>query len=162
MLTKGVFWALHTRHLQNGTAPGCIAPFPKDTKHRCLYISLPRQEIVTIISFHLGRFAAGQVHTLIVPRLEYSPHLTGTRCARFLELLASTYGPGPYAPGPYGPMLQDHIWNAHCSRNMLLEQYAFQIFSWSIFDWEYSSRILMVQEHMVQDHMVLDHKLRQN
>ena len=44
-------------------------------------------------------------------------------------------------------MLQDHIWNAYCSRSMfamLLEQYAFQIWSWSIFDLE----------------MVLDHKLK--
>ena len=35
-------------------------------------------------------------------------------------------------------MLQNHIWNAHCSRSMFaiifLEQFAFQIWSWSIFD----------------------------
>ena len=34
-------------------------------------------------------------------------------------------------------MLQDHIWNVHCSREhvcyVLLEQYAFHIWSWSIF-----------------------------
>ena len=73
-------------------------------------------------------------------------------------------------------MLQDHIWNAHCSRTifemltayrsmfaMLLEQYAFQIWSWSIFDLENSLRLWMVEDHMVlmvQDHMVLDHKSR--
>ena len=28
MLKKGVFWALHTRHLQNGTAPPGILPSP--------------------------------------------------------------------------------------------------------------------------------------
>ena len=41
-------------------------------------------------------------------------------------------------------MLQDHIWNEHCSRSMFvmhLEQNAFQIRSWSIFTLEYSSRL---------------------
>ena len=58
---------------------------------------------------------------------------------RFWEILASTYeyDPGPYDPGPLGPygpgfylkefsksnMLQDHIWNALCSRS---------IWSWTI------------------------------
>ena len=46
-----------------------------DTKRCCLYykallpILLPRQEIVTIISLHLERFATGQVHALSALRL---------------------------------------------------------------------------------------------
>ena len=59
---------------------------------------------------------------------------------RFCEILALTYGPGPYGPGPSEPwswtihnlkefsklnMLQDHIWNPHCSGIM------FAICSWS-------------------------------
>ena len=78
--------------------------------------------------------------------------------------LASTSGPGPYGPGPLNlkefsntNMLQDHIWNAHCSRSM------FTICSWSsmLFKYgpgayltyriEYSSRLLMVQDHVVLD-----------
>ena len=94
-------------------------------------------------------------------------------------ILAASYGPGPLGPYGSGPfiiwknfsksnMLQDHIWNAHCSIMkehvcyMLLEQYAFQILSWSTFNLEIFFN-LTIQDHkvpMVQDHMVLDHKSR--
>ena len=66
-------------------------------------------------------------------------------------------------------MLQDHIWNKHCSRSMFaicswssVDFKSFQIWSW-LFDLEYSTRLLMVQDHkvlMVQDHMVLDHMVQ--
>ena len=65
-----------------------------------------------------------------------------TYSERFLEILASTYAPGPYLKCT---LLQEHV-------------YAFQIWSWSIFNLEYSSRLLMVQDHKVL--MVQDHKSR--
>ena len=52
-------------------------------------------------------------------------------------------------------MLQDHIWNALCSRSMFAvcswssRPYAFQMWSWSIFNLQYSSNLLTVQDHKV-------------
>ena len=76
----------------------------------------------------------------------------------FLEIWASTCGPGPYGPRPLNlkefsksNILLDHIWNAHCSRSM------FTICSWSsmLFKYgpgayltyriEYSSRLLTLK-----------------
>ena len=48
---------------------------------RCCLLSLPRQEIVTIISLHLGRFTTGQAHTPSALGLSHSPQTIDPRHA---------------------------------------------------------------------------------
>ena len=110
--------------------------------HKCFCLLWPKrmwkggadmffyQKVKTAYKFILQEFLdiLPKNSTLFLHRIKLQ-----TMVARFFEILASTYGPGPAAPGPYasgpygfdlGPliiwknMLQDHISNAHCSRSM--------------------------------------------
>ena len=97
--------------------------------------------------------------------------------ASFLEILASTYGPGPLEPyGPGSLIILKNILSWICSMTIFEKHTALGAHSkhapgavcisnmvLSIFELENSFRLWMVQDHkvlMVQDHMVLDHKSR--
>ena len=50
-------------------------------------------------------------------------------------------------------MLQDLIWNAHCSRSMFAI-FPFQIWSLTKINLEHSSGLLIVRDHMALEHIV--------
>ena len=65
---------VHLHHVYNNNDLIYIAPF--HYIKTLLPIILPRQEITTINSLHLGRFAVGQAHAPSALGLQHSPQLT--------------------------------------------------------------------------------------